>query len=301
MDIISEFYKRFDRLGEKAESVAVPSSVCILGTPEIPTLPAVGISLSFGAECAFRKRNDDRIIIKRTDTPTTDSVNLINIESFYGEKSIKKILHSASMLPNKMCGAELLLHCDTDTPDFSPKRLCAVKAFSVLTKTEESYRTIIKISEAEPFEIVSIIPSARFAVINNITLDYISYPFDFEGYKIICVKSGNKSYTKASQGFIERERERINRLDTALKNKNICDLGDIIYESGKDFASMANIKTADDLYSFANEFTKYVRPLCDNSGIIAIVEDEKCDEFIKVVGLKHQKKTGKKPAFYISD
>lgn len=301
MNIINEFYKRFDRFGEKAESVSVPHSVCLLGTPDLPTVPSVGISLSFGTECAYRKRKDDRIIIKYTDSPNTDSVNITDTKSFYVEKSVKQMLNSISQLTEKMCGAELLLHSDTSTSDFSHKRLCAVKAYSAITNSEDSFRTIIKAAASAPFEIVSVIPDARFVIINNITLDYFFYPFNFDGYKIVCIKSGNTKHIKPSSGFIEREKCRINCLDTALKTNNICELGDIISESGKDIISISNIRTINNLYSFASDFTKYIRPFYDYSGLFAIIENEKCDEFIKVIGLKHQKKTGKKPVFYISD
>ena len=300
MDTIGEYYKRFEQNGIKPEEVFVPASVTVLGSYNT-SLPVVGMSLSFGSRCILRARNDSRIILKRTYSDETDILNTAIPLYLQNNGMTKDIINLTRRISPKISGAEILLSSDCALKEFSPEKICLVKALCNLSGFPDAIRSIIKTTNSPAHRLVSLIPATRFAVVNQLTLDYIPYQADLDGYNIICIKFGSKKKVCITEAFMQREKQRINNFGKIAGNNSINDIGRLMYDSGIDYISNIRNDVLTDIFKTIENYTLYFRPFEDLSGITAFVQTNLCDEFIRVIGSVYQKKTGKKPAFYISD
>lgn len=301
MDIISDFYKRFEKNGISVYTLSCPASVTLLGNNNDFRTPVLALSLSFGTSVAYRCRKDNRIVLERTDTDTPYSANIINTHHIPSPDWAKNMLHSINKLIPEPQGIDMLFHNDTGNPEFSDITLCGVFAYASLFGTEKSIRSIIKATNSTPTQIASLLTGNRFSVVNTATLEYIPYNFNFKGYKIVLIKINKSHYTKISQSFSLNEKDRLNNAVFAIINNDISSLGECIYSSGTEILNNNKNNNCNYIFSYASEFSKMIRPFNDLSGVIVIVKEKLCDEMVKVIGSRYEKKTGGKPAFYISD
>lgn len=300
MDIISQYYKRFEQNGIKAEEVFVPASVAVLGSCNT-SLPVISMTLSFGSRCVYRNRNDDRIILKCTYSDETDILNTAMPLYLQNDGIIKDIIISARQITEKIKGAEILLSSDCSLKEFSPEKICLVKALCTQSGFSDAARSIIKATGSPAHMLVSLLSDTRIAAVNQLTLDYIPYKFNFTGYNIVCIKLSSKKKLTVSKAFVQREKHRINKFMETTGKNTVNDIGTLMYDSGMDYIDNIQNETYTDIFRYIENYTHYFRPLEDLSGIIAFVSTPLCDEFIRVIECAYEKKTGKKPAFYISD
>lgn len=302
LEIKDDFYKRFGRSGGIAESVSCPASVCLFGGTEFGAVPEMGLKLSFGCEAAYRSRSDDRIVLSRTDSDTRQSVNRIDMDDFRGTKWAREIMSALKKIPLKSGGAEILLHADTGMPALSPRLLCAVYAGAKLLCEELTPQAVVRASGYPPFYLTSLIPDSRIAIVNNTTLEYLCYPLKLPKRKIVVIKLLTRSRKiKTNQAYAERERNRINMASNYLVNGDVDGFGRIMYEAGRDMLGCVKSRNAEALLEFTADFSKTVRILPDLTGAVAVIPDDDVDEFVMIVGDRYEKKTGNRPAFYISD
>ena len=301
MDIISDFYKRFEKNGICVNTLFCPAVVPLLGIDDDLRAPVLSLSLSFGTLAASRRRNDDRIVIERTDTDDLQAANFNNIAVFNGKKWAKDIMRSINSITTNPNGIEILLHNDTGIPEFSDYLLCSASVYANEYFNKDAPKCIIKATNSKPSQIITLLKNARFAVVNTSTLDYIPYNFNFDGYKIVLIKTNRPHKVITEKNFTLREKERINCAVQAIQNNNIKLLGECLSSSAADLMRANRKSKCRNIYSYVTEFSPIARPLNDFSGVIAIVNDEICDEMVKITGSRYEKKTGSKPAFYISD
>ncbi|MBQ7793160.1 MAG: hypothetical protein IJ366_01440, partial [Clostridia bacterium] len=224
-DIKTDFYKRHGRDGGIADSFFCPASVCIFRCETAE----VGLSLSFGAHTAYRKRSDGRIILSRTDSNIKESVNQIDIDRFKGAAWAEEIINAVKKLPSTEYGAEILMHTDVGEPSLAPQLLCAVSAFSKLCENSISPQNLISLSGCTPYQLASL-TNSRIAAANTATLDYMTYNPTADGKKIIVIKTGKKHKpTKLPKSFYDRELSRINSLSGSFTS-----IGELMFEASRD-------------------------------------------------------------------
>ena len=302
-DLISDFYKRYTHDGGIAGSVKCPASVVLFGAADANgSLPTISLALSFGAETAFRVRGDGRLVLSRTDSDAQQSVNKIDVEKFSGADWADEIFKAFAKLPVALGGAELLMHTDVGLPEFSPRKLCAVQAAAKAFSRDEMPSAILRAADYPPYYLTSLIENARAAAINTTTLEYLPYSFKLAGKKIVIARIQSKrNIPKSTVLYREHERTRINRAAGALSDGDIDLLGIIMREASFDMLSAHKSSSVGALFEYASEFTHAVRVMVDFAGIIAFVADPEVDKFVAIVGDRYEKKTGIRPAFYISD
>ncbi len=300
-DIITDFYKRFLHDGGKADMVSCPASVCLFGSGS-SSCPEVGLKLSFGAEAAYRRRSDDRIVLSRTDSDTLQSVNIIDLYKFNGADWAREILSATEKLPIKPSGAEILLHTDVGAPELAPRLLCAIYAAATLFGNSVTTQAVLRAASYPAYYMASLLKEERVSVANTSTLDYLAYKLPIKEKKIIVVKiESQRKRPKFSSAFSERENDRIKKAALCLNDGYTDSVGQLMCEASRDMLKIHPDSKAELLFNNILDFTGAVRILPDYSGAVAFVADDSVDEFVKLVGDKHEKKTGTRPAFYISN
>ncbi|MDO4618895.1 MAG: hypothetical protein Q4B31_05165 [Clostridia bacterium] len=290
MDIKDDFYKRFLREGGMAEDFFIPCTVPLIGGWENSSA-TVTLNLSFGTHIAVRHRTDGRITI-------ADSLSDIDYESNFSDLSVmdfpkwvKDIISSANKIPKTENGFEMLICSDIFSSFFESRILSAKKALKEVFAPEISD---ISLLNSEPFyRIAPFLPAALVAV-NSLTLEVLTYPFTQKNTKAVIVLTSPQKLS-VPDGFLFKERNRLKKFSSAV------DLFPLMQESRTDLAYSIKHSDIESLVNSAADFTEDFNILPAFSGIVAFLEDGKIDSFIEVLTSRHEKKTGEKPAFYISD
>ncbi len=292
MDILTDFYKRYGHGGGVASVERLGTPFCIFKTK----VAEVGLKTSFGASVAYRIRTDGRIVLSRTDTNLKESINISDIDRFHGEAWAEEIINLIKKLPPEGVGAELLLHQDIDDSLLAPKTLCAVSAYSKLLKNNVSPHTLLSVADKPPYFMASF-TEGQIAVVNTQTKSFMTYNLESDKEKVIVIKSGkHRKPLKLPSKYYEREYIRIKAISGSLLS-----IGSFMYEASRDMLSYLPTPELDTLFNEILEFSKKVRILPDLSGAVVLLDKEKIDELIELVGTGYEKKTGLAPAFYISD
>ncbi len=292
MDILSDFYKRFGYENGACKTENIGASLCLFKS----NMSEIGLRLSFGTIAAYRKRLDGRIIISRTDTNLNDSINISDIDLFHGSPYAEKIISIIKKLPPEGVGIEMLLHNETSGKTLSPMTLCAIKSYIGLLKSDVTPLSIISLTDNLPYHIASL-TNSRIAVVNSQTKAFMTYNPEWEGSKVLVIKSGKlRKQQKLSQKYYEREYVRINAVSSSINS-----IGEFMYEASRDMLSYIVAPELEVLFKECCEFTKGVRILADLSGAVMLLETDKIDEAVMLIRSRYEKKTGLPPAFYISD
>ncbi|MBS7298596.1 MAG: hypothetical protein KIG65_05885 [Eubacteriales bacterium] len=300
-DIISDFYKRFTHDGAIAEKVSCPASVCLFSGGR-NFCPEVGLRLSFGAEAAYSKRKDGRIVLARSDSDTLQSTNVADYPKGSYADWAEEIISSILQLPIKQEGVQMLLHTDVGLPELAPRTLCAVFAAAKISGKAISAQSVLRCANYSAYCLASLIPQHRVCIVNSQTLDYAQYNLETGGRKIIVVKTNARRKNPNLSGrFSEREAERIGKAALCLADDYIKGLGELMCESSRDMLKTFSDNKMEQLFEIILEFSRSVRILPDYSGAVFFAENENVDNFIMLIGDKYEKKTGTRPAFYISD
>ncbi len=292
LDIKSDFYKRHGREGGVAEVCFCPTSVCLFACETYQ----VGLRLSFGATAAYRGRSDGRIILSRTDTNVKESVNRLYIDRFMGEPWAEEIINAVKKSALDKNGVEVLFHSDVGEPSLDNRLLCGVAVFSKLSEEQLLPQMLIKLTDKEPYKTASL-TEGRIAIVNNATLSYMTYNPDFNGRKIIVIKTGkHRRVPKLSSSYFEREYARINSL-----SRSVSALGELMTEASRDMLKEISAPELETLFNEVTGFADEVRIMPDLTGAVLVCEEKNVDELVMIVGSRYEKKTGLTPAFYISD
>lgn len=298
-DIKTDFYKRFSNKTDTAYTRNTPAAVCLFGGVK-GCLYEAGLALSFGSHAAFRKRNDGRVVLSRSDSDSAQSVNIAELDRFHGADWAAEILTSARRLPTDFGGFEMLIHSDCGLPSFSPHLLCSLSAICDMYSTAKPL-DILSAAKARLYYLPSI-SGAKAGIVNALTRETFTYNPVFESEKIIAVITDKpKESNFLSRTFTAREDKRTIAAADCLAKGNTADLGTLMRESSDDLLALFNNAKLETLFRLANDYTKAVKLLPDQSGAVCFVKDSLVDEFVKIVGDRHEKKTGTFPAFYISD
>ena len=303
-DLKTDFYKRYTHDGGIADTVFCPySAVLFGGTGEPGTLPALCVRLSFGAGAAFRKRQDDRIVLSLTDSDIRAEINKINIEKLRSPAWARDMAASMARLPLKLGGVEMLIHSDVSEPELAPKKLCAVQAASKAFCAGFSPAVILRAAQESAHYLPSLLgENQRAAIVNTATLDYIPIDFSLPNHKIIIVRvPSRRSTPKFTNAYRERELERLNNAADILNGSGAAALAPIMREASRDMLSVHKKTAARLLFSLCTEFTDAVRIMPDYRGAVIFMPDDKIDGFIQGLNDRYEKKAGVRPAFYISD
>lgn len=300
-DIITDFYKRFTHEDGIAEKLVCPASVLIFGSGK-NSCPEVGLRLSFGAEAAFRSRRDGRIVLSRSDSDTLQSINTVNYPAPNIADWAAEIIDAIMKLPTRPKGVQMLLHTDVGLPELAPRVLCAVAAAARLANSDLPLQSILRSAKFPAYYTASLLENERITISNIQTLDFISYDLDLTGKKIIVIKiHTRRKRPEFHESYSEHEAERISKAANCLKDGYIDGLGQLMQDASRDMLKRHPDKKAEQLFDIILELTQSVRILPDYSGAVAFVNDNDVDNFIMLVGDKYEKKTGARPAFYISD
>lgn len=300
-DIITDFYKRFTHDNKIAQKISCPASVCLFGTGK-NNCPEVGLRLSFGAHAAFSARKDGRITLARSDSDTAQSINIVNYPVPNIADWAAEIINSIMRLPSRINGLEMLLHTDVGLPELAPGVLCATAVAAKLTNADIPIQSILRSAHFPAYYTASLLTGERVSVSNIQTLDYLAYNLNLKGKKIIVAKiNTNRKRPEASDSFNESEKKRISRAVECLDGGYTDQLGLLMNDASNDMLKRYPDKKAQDLFDIILDFSKSVRILPDYSGAVVFVNDDDVDNFIMLVGDKYEKKTGTRPAFYISD
>lgn len=298
-DIKTDFYKRFSNKTDTAYTRKTPAAVCIFGGMK-GCLYEAGLSLSFGSEVAFRKRTDGRIILARSDSDSAQSVNIAELEKFHGADWAQEIITSAKRLPFDFGGFEMLIHSDCGLPSFSPHLICALGAIcDMYGKARPD--DILTAANAKLYHYPTL-TDAKAGVANTATRESFLYKFSLSGEKIVAVITDKPKENKIlSRTFSEREDRRTTLTAKCFARSNSAELATLMAESSEDLLALLNSRRLETLFRLAKDYTDAVKLLPDQSGAICFVKDSLVDEFVEIVGDRHEKKTGTRPAFYISD
>lgn len=298
-DIKTDFYKRFSSKTDTAYTRKTPAAVCLFGGVK-GCLYEAGLSLSFGSHAAFRKRADGRIILARSDSDSAQSVNTAELEKFHGAGWAEEILTAIKKLPISVGGFEMLIHSDCGLPAFSPHLMCVLGAICDMYGKVTPF-DIISAAKEKPCTLPSI-SGAKAGVINVVTHESFLYKFSLSGEKIVAVIADKpKETTALSKTFAEREDRRTALAARCFARSNSDGLATLMTESSEDLLTLRNSSKSETLFRLAKDYTNAVKLLPDQSGAVCFVKDSLVDEFVKIVGDRYEKKTGTRPAFYISD
>ncbi len=298
-DIKTDFYKRFLNKTDTAYARTTPAAVCLFGGMK-GCLYEAGLTLSFGSHAAFRKRNDGRIVLSRSDSDSAQSVNIAELDRFHGADWAREILTAAKRLPIDFGGFEMLIHSDCGLPSFSPHLLCSLCAICDMYEKAKPL-DIISAAKAPPYCFPSL-AAAKAGIANTLTRETFTYNPIFDGEKSIAVITDKPRENKLlSRTFAAREDKRTIAAADCLAKGNIAGLATLMSESSEDLLVLWESSKHETLYRLSTDYTKAVKLLPDQSGAVCFVKDNLVDEFVKIIGDRHEKKTGSRPAFYISD
>lgn len=298
-DIKNEFYKIFSNECDTAYSHKLSAAVRLFGGGN-SSLYEVGLCLSFGSHSAYRKRADGRIVLARSDSDTVQSINISNINKFHGENWAYEILSAAQKLPITFGGFEMLIRCDCGLPDFSPKVLSGLKGICDMYGSVKPLEIINAASEKAYY--LPSLTAAKVGITNLLSGKISLYSPSFCGQKIIAVITDKpKNVALLSRAFSLREDKRTVAAAHYLSKGNVRALAPLMSESSNDLLALWSCSRAEMLYNFAKDYTDAVKLLANRSGAVCFVKSSLVDEFVKIVGDRYEKKTGTRPAFYISD
>lgn len=298
-DIKTDFYKRFSNKCDTAYTRKAPAAVCLFGGMK-GCLYEAGLSLSFGAEAAFRKRSDGRIVLSRSDSDSAQSVNIAELDVFHGADWAAEILTCMQRLPTIAGGFEMLLHSDCGLPSFSPELLCALGAICDMYGKANPAQ-IIDTARAKLYYLPSL-SGGKVGIINTVSRESFLYNLSLTDEKIVAVITDKPKENKTlSRTFAAREDKRTAAAAQCLAKGNLTGLATLMTESSDDLLALWESNKLETLFRLAKDYTKAVKLLPDQSGAVCFVKDNLVDEFVAIVGDRHEKKTGTRPAFYISD
>lgn len=299
-DISSEFYKRFPPDGNRPDSVFCPLPLMLFGTSDnTVSAGCTVLSLSFGTHGVFRPRKDGRIIIAFADSDTVLSANASTIEQRYTVKASDGIFTVMGTLPCPLCGAEIFLSSDIDRKSSTAERLCTLLCEASVSGLSVSPRVLLRSSCGQPEFLSSLIPE-KAIYINPSTLEYSPVDCSLNGFKLVVATVSKQKKTKSSAAFCKREYERSRAAANALICSDMQALGELMKESGADRLALRRAPAEALIYEIASDIAD-TTVLPDFSGTASLVPDAVLDDFILVCGERYEKKTGTRPAFYISD
>lgn len=301
LDTISDFHKRFGENGTPVDYVFCPAPLVLFGTgaKDVP-VPETVLALSFGTGCAYRVRGDGRIVLASSETDTAPSINVCSIGSVCGKNGSDGIFSAMRALPCPLSGAELLICSDVSAPEFAPEKLCALLAEAKASGANLSAKTLLCAAHADARYIISLC-GAKALRLNPATLDYAEIKCSMPGKKIVIAKiSAGVKIKQPPHDFSQRERVRGEAAMAALAYADTAALGKLMLDSGSDRLATRRAGRTGELFKIAARLAPST-VLADFSGIASLVDDGGLDDFILVCGDSYEKKTGTRPAFYISD
>lgn len=299
-DVISEFYKSFPPDGNRPDSVFCPIPLMLFGTTDSKiSAGCTVLSLSFGTHGAFRPRKDGRIVVAFADSDTVLSANVSTIEKTYTPKASDGILTAMGSLPGVLCGAEIFLSSEVGKKGFTAEKLCALLCEAQASELAVSPRSLLRSSGEMPEFLSSLVPE-KAIYINPSTLEYSPVDCSLNGFKLVVATVSDKKKARLPIAFCEREYKRSQAAAYALLYSDMQTLGELMKESGADRLAARRSPAEALLYEISSDIAD-TTVLPDFSGTASLVPDAVLDDFIPVCAERYEKKTGTRPAFYISD
>ena len=298
MDLKNDFIKRFEGDISSVSEVFVPACVTIFGIPNYLT-PFLSISLSFGAKAVYRKRCDSRIVLSTTDSTTIDSANLFD-KAFTGGN--RNLFYKISSISQNNSGIEVLTHTDVGLPDFSNGELCTLLACAKAGSCTLSPFEFLTRIGYEPKALLSLFPQNRAAFVNPSSHSYELFDFDLTAKRFVIAKIIPPHFTaKFSKEQIQAESLRVKSAALCILEKDYSELAALMATASKERFAHCRSDSLKLLYDVATLYSDSAIVLPDYSGIFAVLDDAIIDEAVLMIGDKYEKKTGARPAFYISD
>lgn len=292
-DLKDDFYKRFKRDGGIATEFFFPTTVPLLGGFS-HSGATISLNLSFGTHIIARKRSDGRVIIadSMSDIDYLTNFSDLNLRTF--PEWIKNIITSAKDIHSTDKGFELLFKEDSIS-DFSPPRLLgAKKVLKDFFKPSIPHVNLLNGTNCPYYYLASLMPEKKLVGVNSLTFETIVYDTPNITKKPIVIRKEKENFD-IPDGFSYKERARLKKFSSAD------DLFYLMKESRESLLNHINSDGMHSLFSVCDDFGGEYNILPNLSGVIVFMEEAKIDKFIETAESRYEKKTGKKPAFYISD
>ncbi len=292
-DFKDDFYKRFKRDGGIATEFFLPSTVPLLGGFS-HSGASISLNLSFGTHIVARKRSDGRIVIadSMSDIDYQTNFSDLNLRTF--PEWVKNIILSAKETPGADKGFELLFKEDSFS-GFTPPRLLGGKlVIKDFFKPSVPDVNLLNGTNLPYYYLASLMPPKKLVGVNSLTFETIVYDAPKGTKKPIVIKKDEESF-EIPDGFSYKERSRLKNFSSPD------DLFPLMKESVKSLINHINSGGIHLLLSVCDDFQGEFNILPNLSGVIVFLEEDSIDKFIETAESKYEKKTGKKPAFYISD
>lgn len=292
-DLKDDFYKRFKRDSGIATEFFLPATVPLLGGFS-HSGASISLNLSFGTHIVARKRSDGRVVIadSMSDIDYMTNFSDLNLRTF--PEWVKNIILSAKETPGADEGFELLFKEDLIS-GFSPSRLLGGKlVIKDFFKPSVPNVNLLNGTNLPCYFLSSLMPPKKLVGVNSLTFETIVYDVPKSQKKpIVIIK--DKEIFQVPDGFSYKERSRLKNFSSPD------DLFPLMKESVKSLLNHINSDGMHSLFSVCEDFSGEYNILPHLSGVIVFMEETNIDKFIETAESRYEKKTGKKPAFYISD